>query len=232
MKLLGLTSSLFGTIIDKVIAKTPIYIFSDIVKNGYTDITSIENLYNLGYNTGKDFKYVKNEIKLLVFQKAGCWLQNWFTALTVEERRIACELFIVPYQLRTEFYNAEEQTILGDTINVKAIACRTIRLNKLTAEIYTRMSWPNVMELLGLKFFNNDGQYVTSIKELMEMYISGREGMYEDGEIGMFDFIDSRTVSVIFDNNGLREKTYSIIGFESCSLFADHLLNIAKYGNY
>ena len=69
-----------------------IWIFSNDITIGYSDITSIETVYKYGLKTNKDYKFVRNEILNLVWGKMLGDPSNW-NNLNLEEKKIASEFF-------------------------------------------------------------------------------------------------------------------------------------------
>ena len=199
------------------------FIFAETLHDGYADISSIENLMYFARDNGttRDNKFVREQIAIIMYSKCLPDYSQWFTHLTENERRICCMAFLAPTQLRNEFFTIEEQITLGDNFDHCQSECRKNRYKKIRSELFNRLDWSDTMELLA------------EFKHEIEEYLEGKEGTiaFNPDPEGFLDVINS-TPGTSYENIGLRNKTYQVIGFNNCSEFADHLLDICLYGNY
>lgn len=195
------------------------YLVDDTVLTDYQDISSIENWDAYGKNSGKDYKYIRNEIIILAATI------GW-TNLTITEKTIAAKYFAVASSQRDEIFTLEQQIDLGLYHHIQATESRKIRLAKAQMQIYNRIhksDWGVISSDLG---------------EMLTHYVNeGREGTVEGDSEGLFDYIDgdSRT-GTTWDGTGsevgFRNKTLTITGYANCSDFSDFILDILKNGNY
>lgn len=198
------------------------FIFSDIIQDGYGDMSVqpnyIELLYKYGVRANKDYKYIRNEIMVAVWTKILNNINKW-NLLTQVEKEIASEWFTVPKVLRDTIHSFNQQIENGKIFDKESTACRINRYNDVRVELFNRLSWENAMELLG------------ECKLLVESYQQGKEGTEEgDGE-GLFDYIESRP-GTSHENSGLLQKQYQVVGFNTMEEFSIKLMDILKKGNY
>ena len=198
-----------------------IWIFSNDITIGYSDITSIETVYKYGLKTNKDYKFVRNEILNLVWGKMLGDPSNW-NNLNLEEKKIASEFFVVPKILRDTVYTTDEQIPMAENFDINSIESRKIRFNKAKYQIYNRLTTEQANIILNEVEKDN----------LSNLYIQyGREGTIEGDPEGFFDYILSRT-GTSYENNGFINHDYSPIGFNNMLELANFIIDIVKNGNY
>ncbi len=189
----------------------PPFIVSDILPPGdYVDVSSIENWKKYGRRTSKDYKFVRNEIKLLA--NAEGW-----SNLNASEKDIAAKLFLVNQSKRTELYTIKEQIKQGFRFHGRSIKVRDQRWSYAEMELLNRLgktNWRTVWDDLNEN--NLVSQYVNN----------GLEGTVEGDPVGLFDYLDAR-VGTVYEANGLRGK-----GFPNIDQITDMIIDIVKNGNY
>lgn len=185
------------------------YVLADSVPAGYQDITSIESLNNHGFRLGKDYKYVRREIKSIVASIG-------FEGLTVEEKKISSTHFCVSKEERLMVHTIEEQIENGVRFHERSIASRKKRRLIVEVEVYSRLE------------SNKRKKLLKEMYELLELYEKfGVEGTLEGDDEGLFDYIEERPATSFF-GNGLKSKNYTIDGFSNINDFAIHLMQILK----
>lgn len=198
------------------------YVIDTTVPSGYQDISTIENwcyFYEFYGIIIKDYKYVRNEIMILAATI------GW-TNLTSTEKTIAANMFAVGSTERDELYTIEQQIELGITHHLNSMEARQTRLTYVQMELFNRLPKLDWEEVAG------------ETLSLTTRYVNeGLEGTVEGDLPGLLDYVDgeSRTGTIWSTGGseiGFREKTYTVTGYASCSLLADHLLDILKNGEY
>ncbi len=173
----------------------------------YVDVSSVENWSEHGIRTGKDYKFIRNEIKLLADTIA-------WTDLTASEKDICVKLFVVDKSKRDKLYTIDEQIQLGYLFHGKSIKARDRRWSHAEMQLMSRLTKYNWRLV-----------YVDLNKEnLVSQYIdNGLEGIVEgDDDGGLFDYIDK----------GLRGQSFTPIDIVDMDALADLILDIIRNGNY
>jgi hypothetical protein len=207
------------------------YKVSDTVEAGYVDISSIENWWwfytqNKEQNCrliNKDYKFVRNEIIMATY------IIGWAN-LSDNEKFLAASTFSVDKPCRDEIFTFQEQLQWGLVHHKRSKEARLIRANIAQVEVFNRIDkiyWPQL-----------ENDLVLTSGNLINLYTeNGREGTLEGDAEGVFDYIDgSNRTGTTWSNalieRGFRDKQFPVVGFPSCSEFADELLKILKDGDY
>lgn len=202
------------------------YKTSDTVETGYVDISSIENWWWFFEQDRhswicKDYKYYRNQILILANFVIG------WSNLSQREKEISASIFAVGDTERLEVYTVEEQINQGVIHHHRSVKSRTDRLERVQIEIFNRIDKAYWFEI------------ATDLEGIKLHYLQeGREGTLEGDPEGLFDYIDgSNRPGTSWDGNttgkvGVRDKAFSVVGFNNCSDFADYTLDILKNGNY
>lgn len=187
---------------------------SDTVPSGYSDFSSIENWHLYGYETGKDYKVIRSEIKSL-YQSI-----QWVN-LSTTEKTICANYFIPPKIERDEVYTTEQQIMLGLLFHSNSIDARKTRYAYAAMEVYNRLTKVESEEVINDVVSNN----------LVEKYISnGVEGTLEGDEEGIFDYVESVT-GTSYQSSGLATKSYIPDGMSLTQLI-DRIMEILRDGKY
>jgi hypothetical protein len=202
-------------------------IYSDTLQNGYSDITSIENWYTYGNNTGKDWKFIRNEIKTLMFSKAGSSLEN-YSNLNTNEKIIVAELFLVPEALRTPFFTSKQDYENSIRYNINSIKSRNNRYTSALSLFYLNLLKSDVNNIIK----DLQSAVTTNVyANLIDNYIYyGIDGTRFDTDPGIFDYLES-TVGTMYENEGLSSRITNMTA-EQKQEFIDSVLDIMEFGNY
>lgn len=202
-------------------------IFSDTLQVDYEDITSIANIYNLGFNTGRDYKFVRTELMTAVWTKMQMNPANW-VLLDNEEKLAAVKMFVVPAELRNTIMTLERQIIYSKQWGLNSIKCREERFNDAIFEVYNRVSLENA-NIIGFQLKNSVS---TTNKDLKTSYIEqGVEGTLVGDPEGIFDYLNN-TIGTSFENAGFRSFDWLPIGYNNMTELSLTLLNILQNGKY
>jgi len=202
----------------------PAYL-SETLTSGWIDVTSIENLnaYSTratirSTGTIADYKLIRNEISTLL-------AATTFAALSVPEKMIVCNMFLVSVTDRDTIYTTAQQIGLGQLFNKYSVGARTLRVSKASSEIYNRLTKTEALQIV---------KDVTTTDSLFFDYINfGVEGTVEDGagQEGLFDYMLSRA-GTPWATTGFSSYGYTPIGYANMSDFADDLMVVLKDGIY
>lgn len=194
------------------------FIASPTLPSGdYVDVSSIENWKTFGRRTNKDYKFIRNEIKLLA-NSIG------WNNLTSSEKRICAKHFIVGKSRLDEIFTIKEQIKRGFLFHGRSTKTRDQRWSHAEIEIFNRLGkngWRKIFDDI-----NQDN--------LTSRYINeGLEGTIEGDAEGLFDYLDARSgTSYATDVKGFRNKNLTPRGIADMSALADLILDIVKNGNY
>ncbi len=195
------------------------FIASDTLPPGdYVDVSSIENWSEYGKRTGKDYKFIRNEIKLLAAPPTA------WSLMTLSEKDICVKLFVVDKSQRDELYTTDEQILLGHVFHGKSIKARDQRWSHAEMELMNRLT-KNDWRTMGSDL-NKDN--------LVSQYVeNGLEGTLENDEAALFDYIDARNGTPYgTGNKGFRNKNFTPIDIVDLDALADLVLDIIQNGNY
>jgi hypothetical protein len=200
---------------------------SENIVDGYKDVTSIENWYKYGAYTGRDWKFIRNEIKLLMFSIAGSTLTNYLN-LNDNEKRIVAELFLVPKSLRIAYFTDEEDYEISIKYNTNSIKSRNDRYTSALSKFYLSLLRTDVNLIIkDLQSLVDSNVYTN----LIDNYIYyGIDGTRFDTDTGIFDYIES-TVGTVYENTGLASRITNMTTEEK-QTFIDSVLDILEFGNY
>ncbi len=190
------------------------FIASDVLPSGtYTDVSSINNWRKYGTRTSKDYKFIRNEIKLLANAGSG-WV-----SLTATEKNISAVLFVVNQSRRSELFTIEQQIKQGFGFHGRSIKARDQRWSFAEMELMNRLD-KDEWRIMFDDLIQDD---------LVAQYINnGLEGTLEDDPAGLFDYIDARSGTPY----GTGSKGFRNKGFANADALADIVLDIIKNGNY
>lgn len=215
----------------------PLLIASSL-DSGYEDITSIENIHLYGRELigsalgFKDWKCLQREIKTLVFAKTDNDLDTNWNALNAAEKIIACTYMLskIPIaKLGATIPDASERMKIAiefDFNNREARGSwsnKTGRIQIMRVYLFSKIGSVNAFEVL----------YDVVKDGLLELYEGGIEGTIEDGNLGINDFLLSRS-GTFYSSDGLSERSYPIIDGSGNTLedVANTLVDIASNGMY
>lgn len=190
--------------------------------DGYENINTIENVYLYSqYCDGYDYKLKRAIIQNIMYDITGTGLTNWMD-LTTEERRICCEMFLVPHQLRDEFYTNTQQTELGIIFNNNSVDSRTNRCWIAQSEVFNRLDHATAVEISNDVIFESNLRYA---------YVQiGREYTLKGDPEGLYDYL-LNTIGTSYENNGFRSYTPTeLYGFDNMIDFSNYLVDILEYG--
>lgn len=194
----------------------PLFVSSENLISGYNDVSSIFNWHSFGKRTGRDYKFIRERIR--EFYSQTTWEQ-----LTLEEKKICCQYFLVSSSEMNSLFNINEQIEMGKLFHENSQKSREKRLEKITAELMNRLLPSEYNEII---------EDIFSTNMLYNKYLLfGREGILEGDPVGIFDYIESRS-GTIYENNGFRNKPFNPIGFNNNLEFSVYLMDFIKYGKY
>jgi len=183
----------------------------------YVDVTSIENWSEFGRRTNKDYKFIRNEIKILA--NAIGWIN-----LTTSEKKISAKLFVVTQSQRDELYTIKRQIKQGFLFHGSSIKARDQRWS------HAKMEMMNRLEKDDWRIIDDD----LNQNNLISQYINhGLEGTVEGDAVGLFDYIDARNGTPYgTGTKGLRNKNFTLTKSPNINTFTNQILDIIKNGNY
>ena len=203
----------------------------------YEDITSIENLENIGFTkTGKDYIFVRDA--MFDYVASVGW-----DSLTAERKQIAGKYKIGTDAQRLADIGVANMTQYGIEYNKKSTECRQARWDVLISNIHNCLAG---ITLSGYKATSVAlGVMNAVVPNAVDMLINlGFGGIVDlDEGVGALDYINA-TAGTPFavtglpfvlgvSTEGLRGMTEWIPnGFANISDFCDHLLNIFQNGEY
>lgn len=197
----------------------------------------------------RDYKSLRSEIKARVNIKAGFdpsdrasyTLAAW-GLLSADEQQIAADYFAVPSHLRDTVQDTATQVTQGRGYHIDSVESRKARVDLALSEVYNRLDISDALKVeadltqivqgtrIGLVSDLTDSQ--VSVRSLLDSYRErGIEGTEEDGVVGLFDYLLSRS-GTPFAASGLSERGYPVRGFPSCLEFAGRLFEILSLGLY
>lgn len=181
------------------------------LQSGYTDVTDlISGWHQHGLSSGKDYKFVRKQIQDLIVD---------FDLLT-EAQKIMCAEFMAP-----DLDKIVDSGVLGSDLDMwidhwieKSEESRSLRINA-----FKNLGYQLVTEKK--KLLNNiitDG--------LFDKYIAGIENKAIDGEVGFYDWVESKET---YSAAGLINGGFTPIDSEqTMSEISVLLMDIVKNGNY
>lgn len=183
----------------------PYYVFSQSIDlNLYDDISSNYNWMNVGSIT-YDFNFCRNQVSLLTNSV------EW-SGLTVDEKTIAAQVFVVDKQKRDEVLTENEQFIFWGDLVRNSQSSRFKRWEAAKNYISYNLSPINASDL---------GK---STSELCNDYINYNIiTKVKDGTSGLFDYLKGEGD---FTGSGFPSKPYWT------QILQDNLLDILENGNY
>ena len=182
----------------------PPFLVSNIIKDGYMDVSSITNWDNFGDRL-KDFIYVRDKIKSFV-DSIG------FSNLSLEEKIISAKYFVVGKTDRDSVLSEEEQYQFWDTLVTESQKSRFIRWE------YAKKYISYVLSPI------NSSDLAKSTSVLCNDYINYNIiTKVKDGISGLFDYLKGEGDYMF---NGYPSKSYWTQENQ------DHLMDILENGNY
>ena len=195
-----------------------IYLGTSSVPANYVDHSSIEEWDELALHTGRDYKFIRNEIKWIMLGIVGPTFSGWDN-LTDNEKKVVAKYVCCPIEKVIEQYGADTQLILDD-YDLNSMKSREKRYQSARMYIFENME------------LNDAKQILVEATPLVTLYIGGIEGTAEDNVDGIFDWVLSRTQSSYY-NNGLSTSSYSPKNpANTMEDIANGVMNILELGNY
>jgi hypothetical protein len=151
------------------------FVVSEEEKEGYIDISSIQNWYSYMDYLDVDYKFSRDEIKKLFYKSTHAWED-----LTIEEKTILAKLMLVSKMHRDEVMSQLEQDKEACKHISKITVVRKERYEKLLSYIYTRLTRTDRKEL-----------YTILDKYRVPYVTYGEESIDSDMRYGILDFIKS-----------------------------------------
>lgn len=195
------------------------------------NLIELESLVEVKYNdnggtyfsakTDKDYKFVRNEMKLLVIAAVNTDYSNWAGGLTDDEKKIACKHFLAPKSLRDAIYTDAEQESFGESFHNGSVMSRNKRAAKAVGKLYNRLNTADADIVI------DDIEANKILKKYSEF---GREGTIEGDAEGLFDYLEART-GTQFNTTGLKAKGWSPNGITLDALVSE-VMEVMKFGNY
>lgn len=183
---------------------------------GYIDISTIRNWYIYGDRINRDYKFIRQQIKLLVI--AIGW-----DSMTLAEKQLASQYFVVPIEYRTQIYTLDEQIKYGKAFHLESIKTRDHRIARAMGEIMNRLIPAECYVIL-------EDLYTSMM--ILDKYVQfGREGTLEGDPDGLFDYVESRA-GTMFAGAGFREKGFTPLGFANMTDFSTFIMDIVKNGDF
>lgn len=201
-------------------------IYNTTLQDGYVDVTSIENWHKFGSMTGKDFKFIREQIKAIMFEKASNDLSNW-SELSTEEATICSQYMLVPKSLRDLYLTNSQQIYYSNLFDTSVNISRKMRFRYVMMFLYNNLSLQDCQSIV------NKLRYVegNNVVDLITNYIDyGIEGTIKNDPEAIYDFITS-TPGTSFENTGLDSLTLTSWTETSPGL-SSMLMEILEDGNY
>jgi len=224
--------------------------------SGYVLVDTIEgwNRYALpvvgGFYAFRDYKKFRDELAVRVYTKTGFnptdpttfTLANW-NLLSDIEKGIASRFFVVPDVFRDMVYSTEQQIEYGTAHHHSSVEARAARVLETLSVVYNRLALNDAREVssdlnqipVGTNIATDGSGNLTApleVKILLHTYEQqGIEGSLEDGVVGLFDYVLSRT-STPFDLTGLSTKAFAVKGMVDCAELATRVHDVLANGTY
>jgi hypothetical protein len=188
----------------------PMYVSEKVLNTEiYEDISSIENWNSYGYNTGKDYKFVRRQIQILYEEN------NWSDFN--EHEKYVISSYLIPelevsrviLGLRLNYYASQFDLNSYESRRRRFSFAKAILLNNIS-----RLDGFQILEVL-----NSDNL----TKDYLEQ---GLEGTFDDDPIeGLFNFVESTSLSLYgglttdffgnnlgkYENNGIRTRNLTFL---------------------
>ena len=164
----------------KIIDGFPEYEFSEILSEGFEDVTSVEEILKAGKLLFKDYKYIRNRLKELDFNSQSD-----------ENKRTICK-YAGASTSTCKTILGNEYYMWRDDFDQKSQKCRNIRWTRGMTIVIDNIS--NIDQFL-------ISSYLEIHPEIYTKYIKeGREGLdYGDFLEGFFDFVLATPESHYYD---------------------------------
>lgn len=196
------------------------YVAADVPPADYEDITSIENWDAFGVLTGKDYKFVRDQIKSIVSDLGGGDIDAGFVLLSNSQKDICCENKIGSQALRVQHTSFEQVQEAGYIYDSKV---KEVRYNRFRmANGYMINYLPTDINAL----FAAQGQYIESVSTAYKEY--GVEGTQIGDPTGIGDWIFGTSV---FVGGGLINTGYVPLNITLQQL-CDKIWDCIHNGNY
>lgn len=214
--------------IDSVLCQDPIKSYNDAMNSiprnliGKGNPSTISEWDQYGQQIGYDYKYVREKISALtlVISTTSDDYDDW-DLVEPEDKEIAVRYMAVPANMVITYcggINAVYKSIIEEWVRLSK-ECRHNRME--AAKVFIFECIIEAKQLL-----------VDVNSSLVPNYYEGIEGTLEDeGVEGLFDFLESR-VGTSYENNGLAETGYTLIGSRQWTDVVDGVMDILKYGDY
>lgn len=171
----------------------PEFVISDTIDtNVYTDVTSNQNWMSVGVNI-YDYLFCRNQVKMLTYVTG-------FSAMTIEEKRVAATVFAVGSTERSEVFTIEENESNWSVFVEKSLNCRLERWNK--AKSYISYLLPPI----------DSTDLALSTEALSKNYIEyGIESLAIDGVTGLYDWLENDFTLKSYYNETYKNNIISIL---------------------
>lgn len=178
--------------------------------------STIESWGQWGEILGYDYKFVRDRIiEIVSVQTLG---YTDYSTLNSNEINISMKYVAVPRSyIEANAINPDYIINKWDEYSTKA---RQIRWNKTRQYVLNNLEVNEARDLI---------HEVTEVKNLVTRYLLGIESKDIDGQIGLFDFIESKYDYLL---TGLSSKSYTPRNGLSMSDFIDGVIDVIKYGIY
>lgn len=169
------------------------------------------SLVGLQEECQKDYKRLRKELAEFVIANSQ--------TLTEEQLKIASQNFVVPQEIRNNFYSLDEQMELGRIFHSNSTKARAKRINAATIECFNRLDLQQTFELVQEM---SNGQLISNYVDY------GIEGTSEGDPVGLYDYLNS---TATFSGSGLLNKNWTPVGLTIVGL-KDRIMSILRDGEY
>jgi hypothetical protein len=154
------------------------FIVSRETPEGYQDITGVETWHNCSLLT---WFLRRSNILPLFYSVAGNSLQN-FGGLNNQIKLIACELFLIPYSLRMQIINNEQDKINWEKLLIKSKEHRLECIEKMRVYTGDYMRTGLLSLTQSQNFFNDVSEYIYRYEQTngneFKLFIDGTDGVF------------------------------------------------------
>jgi len=197
--------------------------FSSVISAGWTNITSTANIDVYWSYCGRDYKYARKQIMLLLEVTAGVDYSN-FAALSANDKLLACKWApnkVGAVNFATTITDAAQRQEILKNFDVSSQFSRQTRYNALRIYILSKSQITDALNLL--KDADKDG--------LVQSYVGGIEGTEQGDPVGLFDFIQAVT-GTEYQSTGMAARAITPIDGSTLASVVTGCMDIIKNGNY
>lgn len=192
------------------------------IPSGYVDISSIQNWNKFGIQNTNDYLVVKDQIKLLGFEK------SW-TGLTSEEKDLSIKYYSLPDFIQPAIYLMTEKGMSQEQAEAFVINNWHIHHRKLLETCKERWFYVKLVVASYLNFADAEELMDVATTLIFNFIECGRFGKeYGDQRDGLLDFIISKHM---FEGQGLREQNYVLTQGDWDELI-NNMVNVLLHGIY